>query len=308
MKKKINIFFTILLLTIFCLIILKLLDIFLYSTYGLGKPLLYKQSNMFNYEIKENQKIKRLGNSIEINSLGMRSKKWENGGYKILFFGDSITYGGSVVSNKDLFSEITCDFLSQKLNSKFRCGNYGVNGLSIYLITNKIKFKEDIEKDLIIVTIIGNNFIRGNHHIASQPYWGKDIGGIYPALTEIIFTYLDKIRYSVKFENSNEDIHDKYLDYLINNFHNTLELQKKPYIVLYFPEYQELIYNDNKYKKIKTKLQQQISNFYDLTQYLKDNNLNIYIDGIHLNKKGHLKLSEIITDIIINNIKIKKIK
>ena len=52
--------------------------------------------------------IKKLvGNTIIINNLGMRSSDNFNhkNKKKIIFLGDSVTYGGSIVSNNDLFSE-----------------------------------------------------------------------------------------------------------------------------------------------------------------------------------------------------------
>ena len=97
---------------ILALFSLKILDIILAKKYGLGTPVIYKYSNIVGYEIKPNQKLKRLGNEIDINKHGMRSSNWRNDiPNKILFFGDSVTYGGSIVSNSDLFSENVCKIL-----------------------------------------------------------------------------------------------------------------------------------------------------------------------------------------------------
>ena len=128
---------------IFILFCLKILDIVLAKKYGLGTPLIYKYSNIVGYEIEPNQKLKRLGNNIEINKYGMRSSNWKDDiPNKILFYGDSVTYGGSIVSNQDLFSENVCRILKETKNKKFTCGNYGVNGYNLEGISKKIRFKK----------------------------------------------------------------------------------------------------------------------------------------------------------------------
>ena len=58
--------------------------------------------------------------------------------FRILFFGDSVTYGGSLVNNEDLFTEKVCNKLN-KNNKKFECGNYGTNGYSLFSIIRRIK-------------------------------------------------------------------------------------------------------------------------------------------------------------------------
>ena len=114
----------------------------------LGKPLIYKNSKFYGYDIKPNQKLVRRGNKIIINNMGMRSNSdWKNDRKnKIIFFGDSVTYGGSVVSNDDLFSEKICIKLNKGEND-FLCGNSAVNGYNLYSIIRKIKYKSFNNED-----------------------------------------------------------------------------------------------------------------------------------------------------------------
>ena len=303
MKKKFRIII-VLLSIIFLIFFLKILYIFLLNKYGLGNPLIYKQSNIFNYEVKENQEIVRLGNKIKINSDGMRSKEWvkNNKDLKIIFFGDSVTYGGSIVSNNELFSELICSKLKIKLNTLTTCGNYGVNGYSLYLINKKIKYKKIKNKDFIVVIIIANDLLRDDHHIKSQPFWSKKINNFLPAFTEIFFIYLDRFRNNYKFTIPVIDQNLEYINNIVEEFSNTLEEQKKPYIVLYSPEKDELTIDKQKYKEIKLILKRKIKNFYDLSEHI--NKENIFHDNVHLNKKGHTLYSNIISEIILNKIKL----
>tara|TARA_A100001011_G_C14100397_1_gene752549 strand:- start:20 stop:943 length:924 start_codon:yes stop_codon:yes gene_type:complete len=291
-------------LLIFSLSLLKILDLILQKKYGLGTPLIYKYSNVVGYIIEPNQKLRRLGNKIIINQEGMRSDNWkEDSPNNILFFGDSVTYGGSVVSNEDLFSERVCDNLSKLKKNNFSCGNYGVNGYSLDAISRKIKFNKNTKKaNLIIVTLVANDLIRGFHHIISQPFWSKKIENMYPAITEAAFIYIDSFRYKTKYKFENELLENQieYFEFIVESFSDILENTGLDYIVLYSPEKNELLQNPNKYFLIKNILKENINNFYDLSEYLNKEDTYIYMDGVHLNKKGHNKYSELISEIILS--------
>ena len=76
---------------------------------------------------------------------------WENieHKYKILFFGDSVTFGGSYIDNEDLFSEKFC-----KLYQNSICGNYGVNGYRLHNLNLRInKISNKINFDHLIIVI-----------------------------------------------------------------------------------------------------------------------------------------------------------
>ena len=72
-------------------------EIGLRLTRGLGNPVLYVADERIGYLLAPNQKLRRFGNSIEINQYSMRTKaiepqKAENT-QRILFVGDSVVYG-----------------------------------------------------------------------------------------------------------------------------------------------------------------------------------------------------------------------
>ena len=118
---------------------------------GFGNPMVYE--NKENYYPKSNQKVTRfMGTQVTINEFGMRATdnwKNENDKYKILFYGDSVTFGGSYVDNKDLFSEKLCILIKNSL-----CGNYGVNGYQLHNLN--LRIRETLKKisfDHIIVVV-----------------------------------------------------------------------------------------------------------------------------------------------------------
>ena len=301
MKKKILFFLG---LILFFTISMKLIDTSLTYIYGLGDPIIYKYSKIYGYEIKPNQKIKRRGNKIFINNMGMRSSQnWVENNLKnmnkILFFGDSVTYGGSIVSNKDLFSERICKLLNNN-KSKYICGNYGVNGFSFFSISQLIKYKKIDSDSLIVITLIGNDFTRSFHNIGSQPFWGKKINNFYPALTEILFIFIDRYRNLIKYDFADEDNffdnNKKYYDDLFLNF--TKSLENKKYIIFYSPSKSE-INGSNEYLYFKEKLSS-YDNFFDLTKIRFNKKEEMYYDHIHLNKMGHKVYADYMSEKIKN--------
>ena len=302
----------ILLILLFLLVVvlgLKFTDNYLKKKYGLGNPVLYLPSNIHGYLIKPNQKIVRRENIIEINNEGMRSnqnwKKDENS-LNILFFGDSVTYGGSIVSNTDTFAENVCRNLKDKFNIEALCGNFGINGYNLESITRLIKFRKSYNKDLVVVTIIANDLERNFHNIASQPFWNKNVPTFLPAFTEGLFIVLEKFRLKVKynFNENKKNNNENYYLYLIRNFSEALEYNNKEYIIFYSPESNELLNSQHKNNSIKKLLKNNLNNFYDLSEELKNYSMNdIYHDDIHLNKKGHQLYSDIMTAKILDFLK-----
>jgi len=306
MYKK-NIFFFIFVSFFLIILSLKFIDLVLQKKYGLGDPILYESSIKHGYLLKPNQKILRRGNEVIINNKGMRTtEKWpkKSNKKKIIFFGDSVTYGGSIVSNQDLFTEKICKILNEDLKKEFVCGNYGVNGYSLESITRLIKFRDIYDEDFIIVTIIANNLQRSFHNIASQPFWSKRVPTFFPALTEVFFIYLEKFKNKVKynFENElDEKENKKYYLYSIKNLNEALKESNKKYIVFYSPEYGEILDANHKNNYLKSLIKNHIDNFYDISEELKNYQIEeLFYDSIHLTEKGHTIYSQIMSSEISN--------
>jgi lysophospholipase L1-like esterase len=289
---------------VFFLIIIKFIDLFLQKKIGLGNPLIYESSKIYGYTIKPNQNIYRLGNKITINNLGMRSSyNWDvNTKKKIIFIGDSVTYGGSIVSNEDLFSDKVCKEFNKK-NSNYICGNMGVNGYNLYSLIRNIKYKNFDKESFIVITIIANNFPRMFHNVISQPFWSKEIDNFLPALTEIFFIIVDKYRNKIKYKLGEEKIlrklDVKYYNDLAEELKNVLSKKEFPYIVLYSPSKMELKREENN-EIFKNILKNKFENFYDLSEIKYKKKEEFYHDNIHLNKQGHHVYSKYIYSIIRN--------
>ena len=138
---------------IFSIISITFIAVFITELYlkkiGLGDPVRYDSNIFYGYSPKENQIKNRFKNAkVTINDVGLRSlENWKkNDSKKIVFLGDSVTYGGSYIDDKDTFSHIVCEKLNQ-----FICGNAGVNSYSIYNTVMRSKFDERIQSADIFI-------------------------------------------------------------------------------------------------------------------------------------------------------------
>src|SRR5262245_34552587 len=78
---------------------------------GLGDPILYEENASFQYAPRPNQtRVRFNGARITIDSKGLRgTKDWKTpSDAKILFVGDSVTWGGTAIDDRDTFANLTC--------------------------------------------------------------------------------------------------------------------------------------------------------------------------------------------------------
>ena len=110
-----------------------LLSIFIFSVsieitakyiLGLGNPPLFIQHKSIEYEYVPNQNLKRFHRHIKINSMGMRSEEFSQNSSKkrILVYGDSIVWGGTITDQKDLSTEVLGKLLEEN-NYNYEVGN-----------------------------------------------------------------------------------------------------------------------------------------------------------------------------------------
>ena len=131
----------IIIITISSIFIIFLSELYL-KKIGLGDPVRYDSSILYGYAPKPNQKKIRIkGSVVTINDAGLRSlNSWESEKRKIVFLGDSVTYGGSYIDDKNIFSYKVCKKLVETI-----CGNAGVNAHGVINIILRSKFDERIQ-------------------------------------------------------------------------------------------------------------------------------------------------------------------
>lgn len=136
--------------------------------YGLGTPVLYQVDARFGFRPRPNQRVsRRAGVTVRINRLGLRAGNWGPGKQnKILFLGDSVTYGGSHVDNDALFSELAPAGLPG-----WRTGNAGVNAWGVANVHGLVVTARFTPATVYVTTLTERAFYRGFATINKLPYW-----------------------------------------------------------------------------------------------------------------------------------------
>jgi len=99
---------------------------------GLGNPIIYYNSVWGGLRPLPNQQVTRLkGSSVTIDANGFRSLGPDSeNAFRVLYLGDSVTWGGSSLDDSELFSEIAADVLRRE-GVEVYAMNAGVNGTSL---------------------------------------------------------------------------------------------------------------------------------------------------------------------------------
>lgn len=131
---------------------------------GLGNPILFYANASYRYAPQPNQRqVRRHGALVTIDSKGLRSSRdWSDpADAKILFVGDSVTWAGTYIDDKDTFAEGVCQRLAQSSGKSFVCGNSGANQYGTDNMAERIRYKDFSDESILVVTLIALDTIRG---------------------------------------------------------------------------------------------------------------------------------------------------
>jgi len=136
---------------------------------GFGNPVLYDSNPFYGYRPRPNQDTSRpRGPALTFNNLGLRcDRDWDADGHgKILFLGDSVTYGGTAVANDELFSALA----TRGLDGYTSC-NGGVNAWGIENIHGLLVESEFLPARHYVTVVIEDDFYRGLVRVHGQLLW-----------------------------------------------------------------------------------------------------------------------------------------
>lgn len=273
------------------------------SSFGLGKPILYQSHPIYGYRPLPNQTVARNKNCIiKTNNLALRAeedwneKEIEN---KVLFLGDSVTYGGSYINNRDLFSQVAV-----KPFSNLIAGNGGVNAWGVENVHALVKELQFYPAKTIVSTFPECDFSRGLMRIGGQAFWVKAPRYALEELAQYFIYILHNkkyrinafaemsiaekqqvLRYAVRHLKEMDDFlksqNRHHLIYISPTLLQTLgEEEACPYLKALFAEYDlPVIYIQERLPKLSK------------TEYK-----TLYHDNVHLSKEGHALWGEIISD------------
>ncbi len=170
---------------------------------GLGRPLLYEESALYGYAPRANQReVRRRGAVVTIGSFGLRgTRDWqEPAERRILFMGDSVTYGGSYIDDRQTFAEQACEQLNARSATDSLCANGGVNAYGTDNMRARLQHLPFTNHDAVIVTVVPGDATRGMARLRALPYFSRAPAAPLRGLTEALAFVLDRIRSRLRFQ------------------------------------------------------------------------------------------------------------
>ncbi|UCG59043.1 MAG: hypothetical protein JSU70_05950 [Phycisphaerales bacterium] len=155
----------------FTLISVVLAELLLQKLMGLGNPVIYDSSPLYGYRPLPNREYVRFhGAKIRFNNLGLRAERDFDADRhnKILFLGDSVTYGGSYINNDELFSHLAVKGLE-----KYQSGNAGVNAWGVENVYGLIVDANFLPAEIYVTTFPEGDFYRGLRTLRGLPFFSR---------------------------------------------------------------------------------------------------------------------------------------
>jgi hypothetical protein len=146
---------------------------------GFGNPVLYDNTYAYGYKPMPNQQVRRTARRrVTINNVGLRARRdWPAlkpaGQVRVLYLGDSVTWGGSVLDDAQTFSEQSGDRLRRMLGTDVLVGNGGVNGWGPVNIRGVVEKLGIFGSDVVVVTALNEDVERPLAHIGEMPFWNR---------------------------------------------------------------------------------------------------------------------------------------
>lgn len=121
---------------------------------GLGNPILYKADPACGYVMLPGQHLRRFRAVTDINEHGLRGPKFADqkrvGAIRLMFLGDSITYGTTRVDQNDIFAERVRQCLSAQLGRPVEEINASANAWAIGNEAGFLKSRGTFDSDYVI--------------------------------------------------------------------------------------------------------------------------------------------------------------
>lgn len=138
-------------------LVLLLTELGLRSALGLGNPILYRADPSYGYFTRPNQRTRRLFARTVINSRGMRCREFAyekpRGTLRLMFLGDSITYGTTQVDQDDIFAEQVRKNLSSEIHRPVEEINASANAWAISNESSYLRSSGTFNSDYVLLVL-----------------------------------------------------------------------------------------------------------------------------------------------------------
>ena len=141
---------------------------------GLGDPIIYHTNTAYRYAPRPDQRVKRRrGAWVSINESGYRStESWKKpAAFKVLWLGDSVTWGGTYIDDRETFAELSCDRIEEETSLEAVCGNGGVNAYGVDNMVSRLRYDRAGDSANVIVVVAGwYDFFRAKSNLSGNPW------------------------------------------------------------------------------------------------------------------------------------------
>ncbi len=281
------------LLLFFCMALVTVFEILGRNLWGLGNPVIYDMNPLYGYRPLPDQHLKRSGGTmLDFNNLGLRAENdWAGEpDHKVLFLGDSVTYGGSYISNRQLFSHLS---VTEALPT-YEAGNAGVNGWGVLNVLGLVRDAHFLPAHTVVTLLPEGDFLRGFNRIAGQPFWPRKPKF---ALEEIWYFLL----YTLNLQKFNNPTHVltgpetqqviRQAAMALKNLDDLLKAQGIRHLIYITPSRSQALEQEEKDAFVLTALEQANISAHYLLDNLKQlplaDRAQLYVDNIHLSQAGH---------------------
>lgn len=175
---------------------------------GLGDPPLSRKHPTIEYEFVPNQDIKRFHRTIKINSHGMRSndlkKVKPNNEKRILVFGDSVIWGGSLIDQKDLATEILKE-IGLKEGFTLEVGNVSAGSWGPGNWLEYIKERGNFSADIVVLVISSHDWNDNPSYKSNDLVIDKPISAFYELITRYLIPKIKNLSKNLNSNNLNKE-------------------------------------------------------------------------------------------------------
>jgi lysophospholipase L1-like esterase len=262
---------------------------------GLGNPILFYANASYRFAPQPNQQqLRRRGATVTIDSKGLRSTTdWTDpADAKLLFIGDSVTWGGTYIDDRDTFSDGVCRRLAEQTGKRYGCGNAGANQYGTDNMAERVRFKNVDDESILVVTLIAHDAVRGLVDAEGRYFFMQrpppPFRALWEATTFLTWTFYKALRPQSYRSDDDLRVAERSLENLFAAIRETQRPGRKVLIVL-SPIKAELDGRESPFTKhVRSVLARSEFDWLDLHAAVSEAlTPDFYYDQIHLDVRGH---------------------
>lgn len=265
---------------------------------GIGAPPAFASHPQYGYLMRPNQWASTRGIAFHINSAGFRggdfSPQKPPGTFRLVFVGDSITYGGGSIPDANLFTNRVASTLRVPSGEKIETISLSAPGWGIANMVGYINAHGVHHADVVVWVLPECDFRRpkmsleDNHFPTVQP-WSRLFYLAYTAIVQYQFGQREVAPID------DETLFKNNVDLLMETL-GKLKVDHSQVGLVVLPSEQQAKSYETDLAAIRTAARARSIQFLDVTQTFQMHRAEaLYMDGAHLSSNGHHVMAEAIT-------------